>query len=118
MKPITPAEVASKKLETIPDEVIGAFNELIARHYNHGESTFRHKELLALLQSKMGDEVSTQEMCNRGWLDVEPIFQNAGWDVEFDKPGYNDSYPTTWTFTAKKQTNGPIYRMPGMENVE
>ncbi len=36
VKPITPSEVASEKLTLMPDEVISAFNEMIASHYSGG----------------------------------------------------------------------------------
>ncbi len=48
------------------------------------------------------DELRKQ-LFEKGWLDVEPIFKKAGWDVEYDKPGYNESYPATFKFSRKKK---------------
>lgn len=36
------------------------------------------------------------------WLNFEGAYRRAGWKVEFDKPGYNESYPATFKFTAYK----------------
>ena len=37
-----------------------------------------------------------------GWLDVEGIYRKAGWDVEYDSPGYCEDYPATFKFRKKK----------------
>lgn len=34
-------------------------------------------------------------------LDFEDAFRKAGWKVSFDNPGYNESYDSYYTFTAK-----------------
>jgi len=37
------------------------------------------------------------------WLDVGKIYENAGWKVEYDRPGFNESYEATFSFTAKRK---------------
>ncbi len=32
------------------------------------------------------------------WLNVEELYRAQGWTVTYDKPGYNESYPATFTF--------------------
>lgn len=97
-KPITPIEVVSKKLTIIPDHVIEAFNTLIAKHYTGRSAKFKQDEVLAAIVT---EEITSKMVFENHWLDVEGIYLDAGWNVEYDKPGYNESYPATFTFTRK-----------------
>jgi len=38
------------------------------------------------------------EIFDKGWLNVEEVYRAAGWAVEYDKPGFNESYSATFTF--------------------
>lgn len=29
---------------------------------------------------------------DHGWLDLEDIYRDEGWTVEYDSPGYNETY--------------------------
>ncbi len=109
-KPITPLEVVQVKRETLPDEVIKAFNDMITETWSDGSSCFKQddvvKKMIGLL--KASDEYSQfltariREMIfDKHWLDVEPIFREAGWIVKYDKPGYNESYSATFEFKRK-----------------
>jgi hypothetical protein len=40
-------------------------------------------------------------MFNKHWFDIEDIYRKAGWAVEFDKPGYNESYESFFVFKKK-----------------
>lgn len=97
-KPIRPDEVVNLKKTTIPDEVIDAFNELIARNFDGNSSTFRLSTVIELIVSK---GLISKEIHSNHWLDVEPVYREEGWLVEYDGPGYNESYPATFTFKVK-----------------
>ena len=43
-----------------------------------------------------------QELFDNHYLDIEPAYRNAGWKVEFDKPGYNETYDSYFVFSKKK----------------
>jgi len=107
-KPITPNEVAGKKAQLLPNEVIESFNELIALNFEDGSSVFKQDEVVKLIRNKMS--VDIDKIFENCWLDVKPIYEEAGWTVEYnkpgpglsyDKPGFNESYPATFTFTKK-----------------
>lgn len=107
-KPIRPSEVAKAKVkyQNIPDFVIDAFNELIAREYSYGRAIVKQDDAIALILEKAHkiaeyEEVERGDLFNKRWLDVEEIFKKAGWVVEYDKPGYCESYPATFTFSKK-----------------
>jgi hypothetical protein len=48
-KLITPKEVAGQKLDSIPDEVIDTFNELIVKGYHDGVSIVYQKKVVKLV---------------------------------------------------------------------
>lgn len=115
IKPITPREVIGKKKELLPDAVLEAFNELIAKHWNNGEACFKQDEVVALICQKLEQElnkggssddnwmsVRKQEIFDNHYLDVEGIYRKAGWTVNYDSPAYCESYPATFTFRSKK----------------
>lgn len=101
VKPITPNEVLNVRQESIPDAVIEAFNELITENWS---SQFRGAVVLqddAVKRIVKKLKIKREAVFDNGYLDVEPIFENAGWVVEFDKPGYNESYEANFTFSRK-----------------
>lgn len=54
-----------------------------------------------LLTIKPGLERS--EIFDKGWLDIESAYRKAGWHVEYDKPGYCETYVAYWEFTRKRK---------------
>ena len=104
VEPIKPKEVVGKKKEALPDEVIEAFNELIAEHWKNKSSSFLQRKVIARIQQKMGAGViSGQEICDKGYLDVEAIYIKAGWDVKYNSPAYNESYSESFDFSEKRR---------------
>ena len=97
IKPITPTEVASAKSSKIPDEVIKAFNDLIVTEWDGHSAVIHQDEICTLVAERL--KVKRQTVFANKWLDVEDIFRQAGWKVEYDKPGYNETYEATFTFS-------------------
>jgi hypothetical protein len=104
IKPITPQEVVPLKLEITPDFIIDAFNKLIAREFNGSHSRIRQDDIIeAILANTADDETITREVIFKNkWLDVEDIYRQHGWDVNYDSPAYNESYEPSYLFTKKK----------------
>ena len=98
VSPIKPEEVAEKKEQSFPDAVFEAFNELIVHNFLNGSATIKQDDILKLMTQK---GLNRKEIIDKGWLDVEGAYRAAGWKVEYDKPGFNESYPATFTFTRK-----------------
>lgn len=98
IEPIKPQHMTKAKLESLPDAVMEAFNELIAKHWNGRNSRFKQEEVVELIVQKKG--CSRSDIFENGWLDVEHIFRKANWRVQYDKPGFNESYSATFTFTS------------------
>ncbi|MFA6269902.1 MAG: hypothetical protein WC657_01670 [Candidatus Paceibacterota bacterium] len=95
VSPVTPDDIAKGKENAFPYAVFEAFNQLILEHFSRGTATFKQEEVLTLLKNK---GLNREEIFKRGWLDVEEVYRAVGWVVLYDKPGYNESYPATFTF--------------------
>jgi hypothetical protein len=98
--PIKPSEVAKLKANIFPDAVFEAFNELLARGSVGNRSiTIKTKDVVALMEEK---GLKRDDIFNKGWLDVEDVYRKAGWKVEYDKPGYNETYEATFKFSPRE----------------
>lgn len=97
--PITPEQAAGGRI--VPALVIDVFNQLVAKHFNEkiGAAVVKQEDVVALLVEAgcRRDTIFAQH-----WLDVEPIYERAGWKVRHDKPGYCEDYAATFTFTVKR----------------
>lgn len=101
IQPIKPSQVVKSKQEALPDQVLEAFNELIVAKFDGHGSTFKSKEVVSLIASKMGLEKKDLIYSNH-WLDVEDIYRKAGWIVKYDQPGWNESFDAFFEFRKKK----------------
>ena len=100
VKPITPEEVIELKKNLLPDNVIKTWNELIAKNIVNGTCVILQSDAEKALESLISSE-DPNNIFVRGWLDIEDIYRKAGWTVTYDKPGYNESYPATFTFRKR-----------------
>lgn len=99
-KPITPGEITKAKQSALPDEVLDAFNEMIAKNWNGSSATVMQNEVAKLIASKL--QIKRQEVFDNHYLDVESVYRKAGWKVEYDQPGYNESYEAYFEFSKKR----------------
>ena len=102
VKPISPKDVVTAKQESLPDEVIEAFNELIGENWKGTYSKFKQKEVVIRIKVKLQSTTLTSDQIHdKNWLDVEDVYRKAGWKVEYDGPGFNESYDATFKFRKK-----------------
>ena len=108
IRAITPSEArkAKAKAKVIPEFVLETVNELIVKKL--GKSifvSFTQEELINALFSKKGipsTDVSFRiQIFEEHWLDFEAIYEDAGWKVVYDGPGYNENYEAYYKFTVK-----------------
>ncbi len=97
-RPLTPAEVSRKKKEIFPKAVFDSFNELIAKSFSDGEAYVGQDEVVRLMVRK---GLNRQRIFSEGWLNIEGVYEDAGWKVDYDKPGFNEDYEASFTFTKK-----------------
>ncbi len=98
IKPITPAEVIDEKEKIIPSFVLEVFNGCIAKNWNGYNSKFKLNDVFVLVEKAMKVSQFTGDKFEPQWLDIEPIYEKAGWKVTYDKPGYNENYDATFEF--------------------
>lgn len=115
VKPLTPEEAAKlSKAEheaSIPDEVIEAFNELIKKNWRTWTATVGQHEVIQLAVDKSGGRLSPTMIYDNKWLDVEELFRKSGWEVDYDKPAYNETYEPTFKFSWPEKR--PSFRYLG-----
>ncbi len=97
--PITPHD-AETLPKPIPDFVLEAFNILIQRSFRSGQAVVRQDDAITLIM-ELAPGLERQEIFDNQWLDVETTYMAAGWKVEYDRPGYCESYQPTFTFRKK-----------------
>lgn len=97
-KPITPHQAGKRKNSPLPDEVIRAFNELIERNFDGLSADVQQDHIVEILVSRGFDR---KKIFEDRLLNVEPLYEKAGWRVHYDKPGYTETYSAHFTFTAK-----------------
>lgn len=94
--PIKPEDVGRRHAITIPNEVIEVFNDEIERAWDGTKAVVHQQDLIDRIGSKM--TITGASIIERRWLDVESVYRAAGWTVEYDKPGYNETYDPQFTF--------------------
>ena len=84
--PISPQEVNGLKEELIPNVVFDTFNQLISREIDSLGKAVVYQDVVVKMLEESG--LNRNEIYRRKWLDVEPCYRDAGWDVTYDRPVY------------------------------
>lgn len=98
MKPISPMEATQVARAAIPDEVIAAFNELIVEKLSGKSARITQDEAMDRILTKL-PRLNRNDIFEKHYMDVEPLFRNAGWKVEYDSPAYCETYKAYYVFT-------------------
>ncbi len=101
MEPLKPEDVVDAKKDSLPDEVMKAFNELIAEHWDGVSSQFKQKEAIEKIMKKL-PKITSQDVLDKDYLNIEEVFRAVGWVVIYDKPAYNESYEPTFEFRKER----------------
>ena len=94
-KPITPDEVGAAKVVHTPAAVFDAFNAEIAKEFTSGAAKVKQN---AVMERLVAGGLQRSEVFVMGWLNIEEAYRAAGWQVEYDKPGYNETGEAYFTF--------------------
>jgi len=104
LKPIRPDSLIKLIEDRIPDEVIQAFNALIAKEWDGQEAIIAQDEVVREIRSnfrKSDKPMSSEMIFDLNYLNIEDLYRKEGWKVVYDKPGYNEDYEAKFTFTPK-----------------
>lgn len=73
----------------------------IARAHEGGGGHVMQDDVIDRILTKLPD-ATREQLFERGWLDVEEAYRRKGWTVEYDKPGFNESYRASFTFSPRR----------------
>lgn len=107
MKPFSPNDVRENKPSQVPSKVIKAFNDLLVKKFDGNSAILYQDDIVNAIISNFNTSPSNLDYDNlrntiftKGWLNIEDIFRNVGWNVEYDKPDYNSTNGRAyWVFT-------------------
>lgn len=99
--PITPDDARSGKASSIPDAVFDVVNELLSERFNESSIRIDQADIVKRICERM--KLTSQQVFDNGWLDFESAYRGAGWSVEYDKPGFNETYEPTFIFKQEKR---------------
>lgn len=97
--PIKPSEIK----RTIPEWVIQGANECIRAHYQDSCKTsyFTQDALITYVLRYAPDEtIGRKDLFDNHWLDIEPIYREVGWEVEYYKLSFYENGLASFTFKA------------------
>ena len=47
-------------------------------------------------------KITSQDVLDKDYLNIEEVFRAVGWVVIYDKPAYNESYEPTFEFRKER----------------
>lgn len=98
--PITPEEITRLQRDLFPPEVLETFNRFIGQTILNGEAIVKQDEVIEELVAR---GIERALIFKKGWLNVEDVYREAGWKVDYDKPGYSETYPAFFRFKAPRK---------------
>lgn len=101
---VTPAEARRASGSAFPGVVFDVFNEHLARRIGDGEVTVDQGEVADEIARRLG--ITRAQVFERCLLAIEGAYEAAGWHVTYDKPGFSETYPATFTFRPKEGRRG------------
>lgn len=96
MKAITPQEL--RKQVTGHPTVIQAINELMAESGKTNRIKLFQKDIVARITT-LDSQLTSKYVFDKHLLDIEDVYREQGWKVEYDKPGYSESYEAFFVFS-------------------
>lgn len=97
--PITPDEVVAKKIEVIPEAVFDVVNELLAAAWDGGKAVLGQDKILDALAAR---DIGREEAFRGHYLDIEPAYRDAGWNVVYDKPDPGETREAFFLFSRRR----------------
>ena len=103
-KVYSPEDVLKKRVETIPDYVIDAFNDLLTENYQEDETIIEQEDIIRkILEYSTDDELTRETIFKKHYLDIENLYRNNGWEVDYEKPAFDELFEPFFIFKPKKK---------------
>lgn len=101
--PMRPTDLGFVQASVLPQEVFDVFNEEIASNWSGSSAVVKQDYVVSAILSRLEwSSDNRQAIFDHGFLNIEEAYRSAGWNVVYDKPGYNEFYTANWTFTKPK----------------
>lgn len=100
VKPISPSDIIENLDKIIPSVVIQAVNNLLKKKFRGDEAVILQDEIVNEIL-RLDDTLIREDIFKNKLLDFEVLYAKNGWLVEYDKPGYNESYSAKFIFKKK-----------------
>ena len=101
IEPIRPHEIEPAKAAAFPDEVVTCWNRLLVSKWDGRKAHIPQKEAVAALME--ATKLPRADIFEKRFLDIEPMFREAGWRVYYDKPAYFEEYDPFFVFQLPKK---------------
>ena len=102
IKPLRPDSAIAMKRGSRPDEVMIAFNQEITEHIkvSTGVAIVKQKDVIERIKNAL-ESITTSDILDKGWLNIEAEFRKAGWTVNYEKPSRDESFDAYFRFQKK-----------------
>lgn len=88
VQPLPANQINSSKPYEIPELVIVLVNNMLKEAWDRGSAILHTKDIMQKL--KLAFDKTEKEILEMHWLDIEPIYRKAGYNVEYVKPAYGE----------------------------
>ena len=100
IKPIKPNAVKNKK-PNIPGFAIDCVNKLIKLRWDGFQARIPQREIVDTILEQ-DPTLERADVFEGHWLNFEEMFREAGWNVLYDGPAYNEDYEAYFLFTKPR----------------
>ena len=97
-EPVKAADLIARG-PSLPDFIYNIVNTLLEEKFDGEAARITQDEIIARICTSQG--CKRHEVLDNGWLNFETAYRNAGWSVNYDSPGYNESYDAYFYFMPK-----------------
>lgn len=100
VKPVSPDQLANQDEHDIHPSMIRAINILLSRFDGYSLNLTQREIVEKFLN--LEPNMKRSDVFDNNYLDFIGIYRRAGWDIVYDRPGYNESYEPNYTFKKSK----------------
>lgn len=98
---LSPQEIMELKQDLLPPEVFEAVNQLLAKNVSQYGYAHIKQDVVVQVLEELGLERA--DIFKNHWLDFENAYREAGWEVVYDQPGFNETYEAYFKFSIPRQ---------------
>lgn len=98
--PITPRQAFNPMLHEIQPGIVDVVNELLRQKFDGRQALILQEDIVALFNERYPD-YERERIFREKQLNIEQLYRDSGWIVEYEKPLYYETFPARFIFKAK-----------------